>query len=116
MQSWEKKAILFKALGDPTRVRIMEMLCSSGALCVSAIAERIGARQPTISQHLKILKSCGLVSSSRQGFRIHYRIDGKKLEELHRMVLGFADSRGGKRADSSCPDGPVHAPGDAPPS
>lgn len=102
MKPWEKKALLFKALGDPTRIRIVELLCTCDTLCVNAIAERTGARQSTISQHLKILKNSSLVSSSREGFHIHYRIDRNTLAELHEMMKVFVEAGSKKCADPSC--------------
>jgi DNA-binding transcriptional ArsR family regulator len=106
MKPLEKKALLFKALGDPTRIRIVELLCDCDTLCVNAIAERTGARQSMISQHLKILKTAGLVSSSREGFHIHYRIDRNTLAELHEMMKVFVEVRAGKCADPSCSQEP----------
>ncbi len=102
MKPFEKKALLFKALGDPTRIKIVEMLCDCDTLCVNAIAERTGSRQSMISQHLKILKTAGLVSSSREGFHIHYRIDRNTLAELHEMMNVFVESKARKCTDPSC--------------
>ncbi|MDD2587198.1 MAG: metalloregulator ArsR/SmtB family transcription factor [Syntrophomonadaceae bacterium] len=56
----------FKALGEPTRLRIVRMLAEQ-ELCVCELEEILQASQPRISQHLKILKQAGLVSERREG-------------------------------------------------
>lgn len=76
------KAEDFKALGDPTRLKIIDLLSSQkGYLCVCAIAKKIGITQPAISQHLKILKNAGLVKSTRKGYYVHYTINPKTLKK-----------------------------------
>ena len=70
-------ADVFRALGDPTRLKIMRMLASNPerSLCVGAIAQRLSITQPAVSQHLKVLKSIGILEPNRDGFRVHYTID-----------------------------------------
>ncbi len=78
-----KMADSFKALGDPTRLKLLRLLASASnngySLCVGALAERLGITQPAISQHLKVLKHVGLVEPHRAGFRVHYAIDTAEL-------------------------------------
>ena len=75
---------VFKALGDPTRLRIFRMLAShpEKKVCVGRIAERVGVSQPAVSQHLRVLKQAGLVEPNREGFRVHYRIVRDALTAL----------------------------------
>jgi len=76
------KAEDFKALGDPTRLKILHLLSSTkGYLCVCALADKIGITQPAASQHLKILKNVGLVKSSRKGYYVHYSINPNTLKK-----------------------------------
>lgn len=71
-----KQAVkLFKALGDPTRLRIVKLL-ERGELCVCQLTEALGMGQSRISRHLAILKDCGLIEDQRQGKWVHYRIHG----------------------------------------
>ncbi len=79
-------AEFFKALGDPTRLRIIRMLASNPErkLCVGAIAQRLGITQPAVSQHLKVLKNVGIVDPNRDGYRVHYAVNTETLEAFER--------------------------------
>jgi len=74
----------FKALGDLTRLRIIHLLSTdtSGTLGVGELAARLNISQPAVSQHLKTLKSEGLVDSRREGFYIYYTIDRERMVEF----------------------------------
>ncbi|HYY33171.1 MAG TPA: metalloregulator ArsR/SmtB family transcription factor [Gaiellaceae bacterium] len=63
----------FKALGDPTRVAIVNRLAGAGEVCVCAFDD-LGLSQPTISHHLRILREAGLVEASRRGTWAYYRL------------------------------------------
>lgn len=67
---------LFGLLGDPTRVRIMLLLCR-GELNVTRLCEILGLPQPTVSHHLGLLRRGGLLATRRDGKSIHYSLDGK---------------------------------------
>jgi len=69
----EKKVEILKALGQTTRLRILEYL-RDGERCVCEIFPAIGGEQSNISRHLGILKRAGLVSDRREGVSIYYRI------------------------------------------
>lgn len=62
-----------KALGDPTRLRILHLLLY-GELCVCDIQQVLEASQPFVSRHLFYLKSAGLVSDRREGYRVFYKL------------------------------------------
>lgn len=64
-------AAVFKALGDETRLKIIEIL-SCGELCACDILESFNITQPTLSYHMKILTDCGLVKSRKDGSWIRY--------------------------------------------
>jgi ArsR family transcriptional regulator len=72
----DKLAEIFKALGDPTRLRILKILVSKTAsdVRIADIAGMLNVSQPAVSQHLKILKNIGILSSQREGYRIYYNI------------------------------------------
>ncbi len=83
----EKKAEILKALGQPTRLRIMEYL-RDGERCVCEIFPAIGGQQSNISRHLAVLKQAGLVSDRREGVSIFYRVkDPAILKVLDRLNL-----------------------------
>jgi DNA-binding transcriptional ArsR family regulator len=67
---------LFKALGDPTRLRIVKLL-EGGELCVCQLMAVLGMGQSRISRHLSILKQAGLIEDRRAGKWVHYRLCGK---------------------------------------
>ena len=82
----EEQAALFKALADPTRLKLVKCLCHQhepNALCVNALAGLLDVSQSAVSQHLRILKSLGLVRGERRGYNIHYAVDHEALERLH---------------------------------
>jgi ArsR family transcriptional regulator len=62
----EKTAEIFKALGEPNRIRILTALTSRRA-CVCELAEALSLNQPNLSRHLRVLKDAGLVRSRRRG-------------------------------------------------
>lgn len=67
---------LFGLLGEPTRVRILLLLCG-GEHNVSRLCELLRLPQPTVSHHLGLLRRGGLLTSRRDGKSIHYGLDGK---------------------------------------
>lgn len=77
-------ATTFKALGDLTRLQIICLLATdtSGTLGVSELAARLGISQPAVSQHLRTLRSEGLVESRREGFYIYYTVNRERMVEL----------------------------------
>jgi ArsR family transcriptional regulator len=74
-----------KALADETRQAILRMLLQ-GELCVSDIVDAFGLSQPTISHHLGILKSAGLVSSRKEGKQVYYAINQDNVVECCGML------------------------------
>ncbi len=77
-------ATSFKALGDLTRLQIIYLLATdtSGTLGVSELASRLGISQPAVSQHLKTLKSEGIVDSRREGFYVYYTINRERIVQF----------------------------------
>jgi ArsR family transcriptional regulator len=82
MDAIENIAEIFKALSDPTRLRLIKLLsdcppgiCQGGPLCVNALAHHLDVSQSAVSQHLRVLKQAGLVKGSRNGNFMHYAID-----------------------------------------
>lgn len=69
-----------KALADETRQKIMAICCCE-KLGVNDIVEKLDVAQPTVSHHLKILKTAGLVKSVRQGKQVLYTLDQKRLAQ-----------------------------------
>lgn len=74
MESLDEMANVFKALSDPTRLRLLKLLSGGQALCVNALARKLGVTQSAVSQHLRVLRQTGLVAGSRTGSFIHYSL------------------------------------------
>jgi ArsR family transcriptional regulator, arsenate/arsenite/antimonite-responsive transcriptional repressor len=64
---------LFRALGDPTRLRLLNLMAAQ-EVCVCYFTEVIGAPQPKISRHLAYLRKAGIVAARREGKWMHYRL------------------------------------------
>ena len=75
------KAELFRALGHPARIRILELLVD-GEKPVSDLLAEIGLEPSTLSQHLAVVKRIGLVESSRKGNAVTYRLTDASVEEF----------------------------------
>ena len=76
------KAELFRALANPVRIRILEVLRGAGSLTVGEIQQRLAIEPSNASQHLSILRSHGLVTTRRDGTSIWYSIAAPELFEL----------------------------------
>lgn len=70
----------FKALADPTRVRIMMMLRGK-ELCVSDICKEFSMKQPSISHHLSILKGVKIVTDRKEGKEVYYKLNECCIDE-----------------------------------
>jgi ArsR family transcriptional regulator len=88
---------MLKALSDPVRLRLLSVVAShsGGEACVCDISVGIDVTQPTISHHLKVLRTAGLLDSERRGSWVYYRVIPEALQKLS-LVLG-ADSPIGSR-------------------
>ena len=71
----------FKALADPTRRRILELL-AQGDMTAGEIAAQFSMTKPSVSHHLTILKSAGLISDQRNGQNIVYSVNLTVFQEL----------------------------------
>lgn len=85
-KSAEKAAKIFKALSDPTRLRMLKLL-KNKPMCVCEIMVALNLSQPTTSYHLNVLKSAGILSKSRKGRWIFYQLAMKEpLKFLDRVA------------------------------
>jgi DNA-binding transcriptional ArsR family regulator len=83
----------FRGLGDPTRLRILELLRESGELAVGELVERLGVPQPKVSNHLACLRWCGFVDTRREHRVVYNRIaDGRVVELLDLAHALLADN------------------------
>jgi len=82
-------AAMLKALSDPVRLRLLSVVASrtAGEACVCDISVGIEVSQPTVSHHLKVLRTAGLLESERRGSWVYYRVVPEALQKLS-VVLG----------------------------
>ncbi|MCD2469010.1 metalloregulator ArsR/SmtB family transcription factor [Streptomyces sp. MBT42] len=89
----ERTAVMFKALGDPVRLRLFSSVASheGGEACVCDISD-VGVSQPTVSHHLKKLKEAGLLSSERRGTWVYYRVEPTVLAAMGALLTKAASA------------------------
>ncbi|MEE1941983.1 metalloregulator ArsR/SmtB family transcription factor [Streptomyces sp. TRM 70361] len=83
----ERTAVMFKALGDPVRLRLFSLVAShvGGEACVCDISD-VGVSQPTVSHHLKKLKEAGLLTSERRGTWVYYKVAPSVVAAMSAML------------------------------
>ena len=79
---------VLKALSSEPRLKIFRLL-KERPLCVNAITRSMDISQPSVSQHLAVLRNAGLVTSHKRGYRVHYRLNADRLEQFHAAVAAF---------------------------
>lgn len=83
-----KELILFyKAFSDQTRMRLIRTIASGMAdkISVNDLAKQLGVAQPTVSQHLRILRNIDLIEPEREGYNVYYRINKGTLAKYQKM-------------------------------
>ena len=85
----------FRALGDPTRVRILDVL-SHGELCVCDLAQLVGLSQSATSHQLRLLRALRLVRSRRAGRMVFYTLDDRHIVTLFRQGLRHVEEAAAK--------------------
>ena len=82
----EQLAPMFKALGDPIRLRIVSMIAAVPELCVCEITPAFAISPATVSHHLKTLREAGLVDCERRGTFVYYWLLPSALEALSSLL------------------------------
>jgi DNA-binding transcriptional ArsR family regulator len=88
MGNEQKLALMFKVLAVPARVTIVQLL-KHQALCVGALAARLGITPGAVSQHLGILKEAGLVKAEKRGYFMHYGLNVETLARWKEAMEEF---------------------------
>ena len=87
------KADLFRTLGNPVRIRILEVLEVAGSLSVSEIQHRVGIEPANASQHLSVLRARGVVHASRDGTSVRYAVTDRSIFELLAVARRIFEQR-----------------------
>jgi DNA-binding transcriptional ArsR family regulator len=78
--------MLFAALGDATRLRLVSRLCDAGPLSITKLTEGSKVTRQAVSKHLNVMGSAGLVRCTRHGREVVWQLDHEKLEEGRRFL------------------------------
>lgn len=84
-EKYKKSAKILKALADPKRLRIVDML-SCGELCACKILEEFHITQPTLSHDMKVLMTAGIVNARPEGKWIYYSLNVENLQTFYRQL------------------------------
>ncbi|PRA82477.1 transcriptional regulator [Microbacterium sp. MYb66] len=78
----ERVARVFKALGDPTRVRLLSLIAAGagGEACICDLTEPVGLSQGTVSHHMKLLAEAGLVTREQRGKWAYFALNGDAMD------------------------------------
>jgi ArsR family transcriptional regulator, arsenate/arsenite/antimonite-responsive transcriptional repressor len=82
-------AQVFKALGDPVRLRLLSLIGAhqGGEVCVCDLTTAFNLTQPTISHHLKVLRQAGIITSERRGTWVYYRLEPAVLDRMGALLM-----------------------------
>ncbi len=89
----EARAEVFKALGHPTRLAIVDML-AVGERCVCEIDAQIDADMSTVSRHLAVLRNVGILSSEKRGNQVFYRLECPCITSFYGCVENVINGKG----------------------
>ncbi|SHK02742.1 ArsR/SmtB family transcription factor [Rhodothermus profundi] len=82
-----------RVLGDPVRLRLLNLLRTRGELSVQEMVDALGVRQPSVSKHLNQLAREGLVHRRREGVHVHYRLADPSLAGLFLLLCRSVEAR-----------------------
>lgn len=101
----EQRAKIFKALSDPRRVDMVDLLAKNGAMCGTELAKKLGISVALVSHHWEILIDAGIVSKHREGQLRYCSLDAARIREAtegwdacHMTCPDLVASASGKRA------------------
>jgi DNA-binding transcriptional ArsR family regulator len=83
-------APVFAALGDETRLRLVERLCHEGPASVTRLAREAPITRQAITKHLRVMQNAGLVRCSRQGRESYWELDQGRLKEVRRNLAAIS--------------------------
>ena len=81
----KRRALVLKALGHPSRIRILELL-SQGETCVCDIAPVVGSDMSTVSRHLSVLRQAGIIEDDKRGLKVFHRLSMPCVLDFFRCI------------------------------
>ena len=100
---YQNRAVIFKALGDENRWKILDIL-KGGEKCACVLLNKLEISQPTLSHHMKILCDAGLVTGRKEGKWTHYSINKPGVEAACQLLNTLTLDSRSDRCDCSCSD------------
>ena len=88
-----RMAVIIKAMGHPSRLAMLLAL-AKGELCVCALKEIVGADMSTVSKHLSLMRSAGLVEDRKQGLKVFYRLTRPCIVEFLNCIDTMVEAKG----------------------
>ena len=85
--AFKKAALIFRAINNKLRMRMLQEIYKNGSLTVSEIYNKLDQEQSMASQHLAILRKADLVKTKRNGKFIHYTVNLDRIREIHEKAL-----------------------------
>jgi ArsR family transcriptional regulator, arsenate/arsenite/antimonite-responsive transcriptional repressor len=85
----QELALLFKAVADPVRLRLLSLIAchEDGESCVCDLLDAFDMTPPSVSYHLKILREAGLISSERRGTWVYYRVNPEVMARMSAVLV-----------------------------
>jgi ArsR family transcriptional regulator, arsenate/arsenite/antimonite-responsive transcriptional repressor len=85
----QELALLFKAVADPVRLRLLSLIAchDGGESCVCDLLDAFDMTPPSVSYHLKILREAGLISSERRGTWVYYRVNPEVMTRMSAVLV-----------------------------
>ena len=77
---------VFAALGDPTRLRLVAVLCAGGALSIAQLTANTAISRQAVTKHLQVLAEAGIVRDARLGRERLWQLDPRQIEEARRTL------------------------------
>jgi DNA-binding transcriptional ArsR family regulator len=99
---------VLKAVADPTRLQVLDLLSDEGEHCHCELQDVLGAPANRLSFHLRVLRESGLVGSRREGRRVYYHVHPGALQRLRELL---PQPVGAREAGGCCPSAPEEAVG-----
>jgi DNA-binding transcriptional ArsR family regulator len=90
----DRNVLRLRALAHPTRLGMVQRLAATPEICACDLGDAFDVSQPTISEHLRVLRSAGLVRTRREGTSICYSLEPDAVAEVAGLLAGLAGTRG----------------------
>lgn len=103
MPDFEYGSIMLKAIGEPVRMQILDIL-SQGEMCACDILQNLPISQPTLSHHMKALTAAGWVNAHKKATWMYYSVNAEAVDQLHQFMINLTSRKvdGPDRAVCNC--------------